>query len=222
MVTMVAPSAVADGGVEGPNPFHNGGFSAAVPGTHIVPGWSMHAFDDPTEHWAVAESVDGDMKIRTLGVGGHFGGPSNLGFSMERPTYSLLFDEITFEVTGTDGEDLGNSGLHVMVLAEWTDKWLEQTQEDPTASDPDPETSVAIYWDDVSSAEARAGLTLENADGVKPMNEGDVPFEMTDFSDEDLANGWTLGGLKINLPQDQQLYLDNFEMSGATLFGTYR
>lgn len=199
-----------------------GGFTAAVPGTHVVPGWSMHAHDDPTENWAIADRVDGDMKIRTLGIGGHFGGPTNLGFSMERPTYSLLFGELTFEVTDTQGQDLDNSGLHVMILAEWTGKWLEQTRNDPTASDPDPETSVAVFWDDVSSAEAREGLTLTNADGVKPMNDGKTPFKMTEFSERELANGWTLGGVKINLPHNQKLYLDDFEITEPTLFGTYR
>lgn len=221
MLTMIAPATLADG-VEGPDPLHNGGFTAAVPGTHIVPGWSMHAYDDPTENWAVAEPVDGDMKVRTLGEGGHFGGPTNLGFSMERPAYSLLFGELTFDVTDAQGQDVASTGLHVMVLAEWTDKWLEQTREDPTAEDPDPETSVAIYWDDPSSEEAREGLTLADADGVKPMNEGQTSFEMTDFSEEELANGWTLGGIKISLPHGQQLLLDDFEMTEPTLFGTYR
>lgn len=220
MVTMVAPAALADGGVEGPNPLVNGGFDAAVPGTHVVPGWSMQSALDPTETWAQAELVDGDMKIRTLGNGGYLGGPTNLGFSMERPTYSMLFDELTFEVTDTDGNDLANSGLHVMVLAEWTQTWLDQTQEDPTASDPSPETSVAIYWDDVSSQEARDGLTLANADGIKQFNGDPVSYEMGDFSDEELANEWTMGALKIGLP-GQQLLLDDFEITGATLFGTY-
>lgn len=219
MVLVAVPPAAGDG-VTGPDPMVNGDFSAAVPGTPVVPGWSMHSSTDPTEHWAEAVQVDGDTKVKTLGDSGYLGGPTNLGFSMERPVYSLLFDTFSFEVTDTNGDDLDNSGLHVMILAEWTDKWLAQTQADPLASDPDPETSVAIYWDDVSSAEAADGLTLANADGVKQFNGGSVDYEMSDFSDEELANDWTLGAVKIGLP-GQVLLLDDFQVTEPTLFGTY-
>lgn len=221
MVTMLAPAGVADTGVEGPDPLQNGEFTAAVPGTHIVPGWSMHASDDPNENWAVAERVDGDMKVRTLGENGYFGGPTNLGFSMERPTYSLLFDELTFEVTDTEGNDMADTGLRVMLLAEWTEKAAENRQENPSDTDPDPETSVAIVWDDVSTAQASEGLTLAGADRLIQFNGDPVSYELSDFSDEELANEWTMGGLKIALP-GHQLLLDDFEMSGATLFGTAR
>lgn len=222
MVTMVAPAALAGGGVQGPNPIANGEFDAAVPGTHAMAGWTAHSITDPTHAHAEVIQVDGDNELKTLANGGYLMSPSNLGFSMERPAYSLLFGELTFEVTDTAGEDVGDSGLHVMVLAEWTDKWLAQTQEDPTATDPDPETSIAIFWDDVSSQEARDGLTLANADGIKGFDGSDISYEMSDFSDEELANAWTMGGLKIGLPHDQQVVLDGFEITEPTLFGTYR
>lgn len=216
-LALIAPTAVAGGGIVGPDPLVNGDFSAAAPGTHVVPGWSMHSFVDPTEHWAVAEDVDGDMKIRTLGIGGWFGGPTNLGFSMERPTYSLLFDNMTFEVTDDNGDAMADSGLRVMLLAEWTGEFVRHPLEEPN------ETSVAIVWDGVGTAEAADGLTLATADRVIDFRGNELDYDLGpngDFTEEELANEWTMGGLKIGLP-GHQLLLDDFAMDGAVLFGTY-
>lgn len=216
VLVSIAPLAAADG-VVGPDPLVNGDFEAAAPGTHIIPGWSAHAFDDPTETWVVAERVDGDMKVHTLGHRGWFGGPTNLGFSMERPTYSLLFGNLTFEVTDPDGQALADSGLRVMLLAEWTDEFAQHPVEEPN------ETSVALVWDDVGTLEAAGGLDVENVDRVIDFRGNELDYEFGpdgDFTEEELANAWTMGGLKIRLP-GQVLHLDDFAVSEPVLFGTY-
>lgn len=213
----LVPTAAA-GGVTGPDPLVNGDFSAAVPGTHVIPGWAAHSFFDPTETWVVAERVDGDMKVHTLGHRGWFGGPTNLGFSAERPTYSLLFGNLTFEVTDRNGDALASSGLRVMLLAEWTAEFARHPVDEPN------ETSIALVWDDVGTVEAADGLDLSNVDRVIDFrgNELDYTFGPNGtFSERELANEWEMGGLKIRLPA-RVLHLDDFRISEPTLFGTYR
>jgi hypothetical protein len=204
-----ASPGVAEGGIVGPDPLVNGDFSAAVPGTAVAPGWYAEGTTDGTPN-VVFEDVDGNVKARTLGKGGAFGSPTFLGLANERPVYSGLFDRLTFEVTDLDGEDVANSGMTVILLMYHAGAAASVEGADAY--------NYALRWTGVSSEDARSGLTLENLDRVTPVNgPGTLPFE---FTDEELANEFQLGGLKIFVGS-QELYLDDFQLHEPVLFGTY-
>lgn len=203
---MTLSTSASGAGLVGPDPFVNGDFSAAVVGTAIAPGWYAQGTTAGTPN-VVFEDVDGDIKARTLGVGGFFGGPTFLGAANERLVYSALFDNITFEVTDLAGASVEDSGFRVILLVYHA---VDQEADEE-------KTSYAIHWSGVSTADAAAGLTMADRDAVTSFAGKTLPF---DFTDEELANEFQLGGLKIATGLFER-YLDDIAMNGAVLFGTY-